>query len=677
VAWVPQRPAFSAEIVADELALVGGDLVGVADRVGAAHLLERPIVELSTGERQRVAIARALLRVEQGARWLLLDEPTAHLDPATAGLVMAAVEDAAARGVGVLLATHRIAAAEDAAVVAGVASAAAKTDLVAHQARITDLLNRRSMIGVLLGVLAVGSGIALTATAAWLIARASQQPPEAALAVAVVAVRAFGLSKGALRYVERLVTHDAAFRLGGRLRTQLWQALVRIGPARTTTLRRTDGVQRLVDDTDTVRDLVPRVLVPPLVGLLVAIAAVVLEAAVLPAAGAVLAVVLVVAGVGGPVVALLVERRATSALAAGRRDVAAKVLTLFDAAPDLIAFGAVRRRRAELAAADAELAATARRQAFGAGAANALVTASTGVATLICAWLAASAAGLDPVLVPLLALVPLATTEAVAAIPPAAQQWGALRSAHRRVTELTGTCGEGGSTRRESPSSRNTDTLAAADDRRPGAAVRLTGVDIRWPGAERPTLRGVDLDVPAGSQVAVVGPSGAGKSTLMALLLGFLDAERGVAETPGLVSWCPQEPQLVSTTVRENLRLGDPEADDDRLREALRDAQLGAWTDRLDVVVGAGGAAVSGGEAQRLAMARALLRADHASLVLLDEPTAHLDEPTARALRQRLRERLAGRTVVHVTHRLDEAAEADLLIEVSDGKVRVRQREAV
>ncbi|HEY0500562.1 MAG TPA: thiol reductant ABC exporter subunit CydD, partial [Kutzneria sp.] len=674
VAWVPQRPAFSAEIVADELALVGGDLVGVAERVGAAHLLERPIVELSTGERQRVAIARALLRVEQGARWLLLDEPTAHLDPATAGLVMVAIEDAAANGVGVLLATHRIAAAEDAAVVADVASRATTSDLVAPKARIADLLNRRSMIGVLLGVLAVGSGIALTATAAWLIARASQQPPEAALAVAVVAVRAFGLSKGALRYVERLVTHDAAFRLGGRLRTELWAALVRIGPARTTTLRRTDGVQRLVDDTDTVRDLVPRVLVPPLVGLLVALGAVILEAAVLPAAGVVLAIALVVAGVGGPLIALLVERRATSALATGRREVAAKVLTLFDAAPDLIAFGAVRRRRTELAAADAELAATARRQALGAGAANALVTASIGLATLICAWLAASAAGLDPVLVPLLALVPLATTEAVAAIPPAAQQWGALRSAHQRVTELTGTCGEGGSTRRESPSPRNTATereVVAGKD------VRLAGVDIRWPGAERPALRGVDLEVPAGSHVAVVGPSGAGKSTLMALLLGFLAADRGVAEVPAVVSWCPQEPQLVSTTVRENLRLGDPGADDDRLREALRDAQLGTWTDRLDVVVGAGGAAVSGGEAQRLAMARALLRADHAGLVLLDEPTAHLDEPTARALRQRLRTRLAGRTVVHVTHRPDEAAEADLLIEVSDGKVRVRQREAV
>jgi ATP-binding cassette subfamily C protein CydCD len=133
----------------------------------------------------------------------------------------------------------------------------------------------------------------------------------------------------------------------------------------------------------------------------------------------------------------------------------------------------------------------------------------------------------------------------------------------------------------------------------------------------------------------------------------------------------------VSTTVRENLRLGDPEASDERLREALRDAQLESWTDRLDVVVGTGGAAVSGGEGQRLAMARALLRADHAGLVLLDEPTAHLDEPTAHALLARLRSRLAGRTVVHVTHRLDEAAEADLLIEVSDGTIRLRQREAV
>jgi ATP-binding cassette subfamily C protein CydCD len=466
--------------------------------------------------------------------------------------------------------------------------------------------------------------------------------------------------------VERLVTHDAAFRLGGSLRAQLWGALVRIGPARTTVLRRTDGVQRLVDDTDAVRDLVPRVLVPPLVGLFIAVGAVVLETAVLPAAGAVLAIALLIAGIGGPAVALLVERRATTALAAGRRDVAAKVLTLFDAAPDLIAFGAVRRRRAELAAADADLARTARRQALGAGAANAVVTASIGAATLICSWLAASAAGLDSVLVPLLALVPLATTEAVAAIPPAAQQWGALRSAHQRVTELTGSRGEEGSPRRESPSSRDTNT-----------EIHLAGVDVRWPGAERPALRGVDLDLPAGSHVAVVGPSGAGKSTLMALLLGFLTPERGAAVVPGVVSWCPQEPMLVSTTVRENLRLGDPDASDDRLREALRDAQLPAWTERLDVVVGTGGAAVSGGEAQRLAMARALLRADYAGLVLLDEPTAHLDEPTAKALLARLRTRLAGRTVVHVTHRLDEAAEADLVIEVNDGMVRPRQREAV
>jgi ATP-binding cassette, subfamily C, bacterial CydCD len=662
IAWVPQRPAFSAEIVADELALVGGDLTGVATSVGAAHLLARPIVELSTGERQRVALARALLRVKQGARWLLLDEPTAHLDQATAALVMATITEVAASGVGVLIATHRVMSPDEPGLANGSVVRQAVADNAAVKARMLDLLSWRSIGGVLLGVLAIGSGIALTATAAWLIARASQQPPEAVLAVAVVAVRTFGLGKGALRYVERLVTHDAAFRLGGRLRVQLWDAMVRIGPARTTTLRRTDGVQRLVDDTDAVRDLVPRVLVPPMVGALVAIGAVILETAVLPAAGAVLAVALLLAGIVGPVVAVAVERRASTALAAGRRDVAARVLTLFDAAPDLIAFGTAQQRRAELAAADATLASTARRQAFGVGAANAVVTAAIGLATLTCAWLAATAGHLGPVLVPLVALVPLATAEAVAAIPPAAQLWGALRSAHQRVTELVGERGEESSTRRTSPSSRD--------------HVHLADVQVRWPGAELPALTDVTLDIPAGSHVAVVGPSGAGKTTFMALLLGFLQPDSGAAELPEHVSWCPQEPQLVSTTIRENLRLGDPDADDERLRQALRDAQLPAWTDRLDLVLGSAGATVSGGEAQRLAMARALLRANHVPLVLLDEPTAHLDEPTARALLDRLRTRLAGRTVIHVTHRPDEAAQADFVLDANRGTIRVMEREA-
>jgi ATP-binding cassette subfamily C protein CydCD len=672
VAWIPQRPAFAGGTVADELALAvadqprgpatGDELHAVAGEAAAEHLLDRPVGELSTGERQRVAVARALLRLRRGAWLLLADEPTAHLDPATAGRVTAALHRAADRGAAVILASHRLAEPDAASRSDAPALAVARTTAAPHRPVLRRLLDRRLFGATLLGAAALGCGVALTATSAWLIARASQQPPILTLSVAVVAVRTFGLAKGALRYAERLVSHDAAFRLAGALRVRLWRSLVALGPARTAGLRRTDGLQRLADDTDTVRDLVPRVLLPPLVAGLVGAAAVAVQAAVLPAAGLALAAALLVAGLGAPVVAVFVERRASHALAAGRRRVATAVLGLLDAAADLISCGAHRTRRAELAARDAELAARARRQAFGAGAATAVVSASTGFAALAGVALAAVAVAtgrLDPVLAPLLGLLPMALTETLVLLPPAAQQLGVLRATAGRLDEV-----------------RHTEVV---DSVRPGRAadVRLDRVDVGWPGAAAPALRDVSLHLPAGSLVAVTGPSGAGKSTLLALLLGFLPPQGGHAELPDAVAWCPQEPQLVSTTVRENLRLGDPHADDERLRRALRDAGLAGWTTRLDTLVGTGGAALSGGEAQRLALARALLRAEHADLVLLDEPTAHLDEPTARALLDRLRTVLAGRTVVHVTHRPAEAADADLVIGVRGGRVSVRGAEPV
>lgn len=200
-------------------------------------------------------------------------------------------------------------------------------------------------------------------------------------------------------------------------------------------------------------------------------------------------------------------------------------------------------------------------------------------------------------------------------------------------------------------------------------AVTLAGVDVRWPGTEQPSLRDVSVHLPQGAHVAVVGPSGGGKSTMLAVLLGFLSPECGEVRAPQRVTWCPQEPQLVSTTIRENLRLADPAATDARLAEVLRLAGLADWGKRLDTRIGTGGTALSGGEAQRVALARALL-ADDAGLVLLDEPTAHLDVATSEALLARLRRELRGRTVVHVTHRRSETAHADIVLHVEGGVVR-------
>ncbi|MDQ3406284.1 MAG: thiol reductant ABC exporter subunit CydD [Actinomycetota bacterium] len=637
VSWVPQRPAFATATVADEVGPAPREvMVEKAREVAAEHLLDRRIADLSTGERQRVAVLRALLRPD--TRLLLLDEPTAHLDPATAGLVMLAIQRAADQGVAVLLATHRAVTPDEGN--ARPAEAVTVADSIEGAGgRLRTLFTRRTLMGAALGAASLVSGIALTALSAWLIARASQQPPILTLSVAVVGVRMFGLTRAGLRYVERLVTHDAAFRTATDLRVRLWAGLVRLGPARSP--RGDDGLRRLVDDVDVVRDLTPRVLVPPLVAIAVTVSAVIVQTAILPAAGLVLLAALVLAGIGAPWLTLVAERRATIALARGRRAVAAQVLTLFDAAADLIAFGRDVDRQAELVEADAVLAVRTRSQAFGAGAGSALVTVLVGAAMVASVGLAP---GVNLVLVPILALVPLAVAEALMLLPPAVTHLATLRAAHGRVTSVL-------AQRREA------DTALA------GSEVLLVDVDVRWPGGDGVALSGVNLRVPPRTHVAVVGPSGAGKSTLIALLLGFLSAERGTVTRPARIAWCPQEPTLVSTTVRENLRLAAPDATDSELHAVLTRVCLDI---DLDTRLDAAGRGISGGEAQRLALGRAML-AD-ADLILLDEPTAHLDEPTARRVLASLRE--TDRTIVHITHRVEETVEADMVIEVADGRVR-------
>jgi ATP-binding cassette subfamily C protein CydCD len=672
LAWIPQNPRFAATTVHAELRLSTVDLspelddaelTAVCTEVSAAHLLRRPVDELSVGERQRVAAARALLRIRCGATVLLADEPTAHLDPFTASKVDKALRATASRGAVVLLASHRSAPEVADEPRPAPAVAATKQTMPVTFASLRELVDMRTVGGIAFGAAATASGLALTAVAAWLIARASQHPAILTLTVAIVAVRLFGLSKGFLRYLERLLTHDSALRTAGRLRERVWRALVDRGPAATAALRHGDGAQRLVDEVDAVRDAIPRVLQPPIVALIVSIAAVTLETVILPSAGISLAVALVIALIGAPVLAAAVERRATAALAQDRREVTTLVGGLFACSAELLANGADRLWRKDITEHDRVLRQRERRQALGAGAGSALTLAALGGASVLCAGLAATSTSVTPVLAALVALVPLALLEIVEPVSTSATEWRALRVAHTKVTEICAPPSK--------PAGFAASKAAGFDvAKHAGFDVRLRGVDAGWPGGA-PVLRGVDLDLPVGSNVAVIGESGAGKSTFLALLLGFLTPSDGVAQTPAKVAWAPQEPQLVSTTLRENLRIGDPHADDEQLADALRTACLDGFTDRLDLRLGAAGSGVSGGEAQRIAIARALLAAPHANLVLLDEPTAHLDIATAEKLLRRLDSALAGKTVVHVTHRADEAARADHVLEVHDGGVRV------
>ncbi|OLR93137.1 glutathione/cysteine ABC transporter permease/ATP-binding protein [Actinokineospora bangkokensis] len=626
VGWVPQRPVFAEDRVAVPRRW--------AAEVGVAHLVGRRVAELSTGERQRVAVARALAR--PGLRLLLLDEPTAHLDAAAAAQVMTAVERAAARGAAVVLATHGVRAEAGPADTA--VTAVAHTPRDRPRARLRTLVTGRLVWGALLGAAALTCGVALTALSGWLIARASQQPPILTLSLAVVGVRFFGLARACLRYLERLATHDAAFRTATTLRTRLWADLVRRGPAHALALRRGQALQDLVTDVDTTRDLTPRVLTPPLVALLVAAAAITVQTLVLPGAGAALAAAVLVAGFAAPWLTVHTERNATTTLAATRQSLATTTLTLFEAAPDLLARNETPAYRAQLSALDEKLTRTARRQALSAGLGTALITLALGLATTAAIALAAAQPALNPVLVPILALIPLALAEALTPLTTAATHLPALRAAlpapvdahpHNQTTSTTM---ENGGT----PGAVDNGLTDRGDC---GSGVLLEDVTARWPGAQEAALRDVDLRVAPGERVTVVGPSGAGKSTLGAVLLGFLEPERGRARLVR-TAWSPQEPMLVSTSVRENLKLADPHLPDAALRRALDD--LGLAHLPLDATA----TTLSGGEAQRVGLARALL-AD-ADLLLADEPTAHLDATSAARVERAL-DRYPG-SVVHISH---------------------------
>lgn len=653
LAWIPQQPVLHGPTVHDELCRATADhgvrpdeatLHEVCRRVHAHQLIRAEVATLSAGERARVAIACALLRVAGGATVLLADEPTAHLDPATAAAASSAIETC---GAAVLLAAHRSALAAETPPRQQARAMPGGPRPVQH-ARANPLrlfgsgTVARTALGLLLAALAAASGIALTATSAWLIARAAQHPPILTLTVAIVGVRAFGLGKGILRYAERVSTHDTAYRVTTNLRVRLWSALARLGPAAAATR---EGAKHMVADIDAVRDALPRVLAPPVTALFVGVAAVAVQTAILPTAGLVFAAALLLAGGVGPLLGAAAERRATAALAEGRRTLAVRLGELFDAPASLLANGAHHRWRAEIDRTDRALVGTARRQAVGAGIAAAVAHLALGAAAIGSTLLGAQ---LATPLVAVLALLPLACQELVEPLAGSVTHARSLRAAYGRLADVS---------------------TAPSPPRRGltgGEHIELREATVGWPHSA-PVLRAVNLRIRPGSTVAVLGPTGAGKSTLLALLLGFLAPRTGTATIPERVAYVPQDPQLVSTTLAENLRLGDPHADEASMRAALHTACLPEFADKLHTRLVPG--AVSGGEASRIALARALLAVPGADAVLLDEPTAHLDEPTAREVLRRLGTALAGRTVVHVTHHPEQLGDADVVLQVDGGAV--------
>ncbi|SEF18043.1 thiol reductant ABC exporter subunit CydC [Jiangella alba] len=535
----------------------------------------------------------------------------------------------------------------------------------------------RLLVAVSASVVTELAALALMGTAAWLLARAAEQPPLAALSLAIVGVRGFATARGVFRYAERLASHDAALRALATLRGKVYDALVPLAPSGLPAYRSSDLLSRMVSDVEAVQDLVVRVLVPVSTAVVVAGVAIGFSAVVLPSAAVALAAGLALAGLVVPL--LMVVTAATNTarrLAPARAEMSAHHTDLLQGAADLAVFSATAAALADAERAGERLARLERRTALTtalAGAAAMLVQGVTTVAVTVLALGARHDGGLAGVMVPVVALVALISFEPVLPLVPAVQRLLEARSSLRRVLAVLDTpapVAEPGAAALPAPSGPVT--------------IELHGVSVRYPGADVDAVDGVDLALTPGRRVAVVGASGSGKSTLLACLMRFIEPSAGTVRLNGrpvqdydgddvraVVTGVTQDAHLFHTSIRENLRLARPDASDDDLLAALGTARLRDWVESLpgglDTMVGESGGQVSGGQRQRLALARALLF--DPPVVLLDEPTEGLDPRTADDLMTDLLASTRGRTTVVVTHRLAGLDAVDEIVVMDAGRV--------
>lgn len=532
------------------------------------------------------------------------------------------------------------------------------------------------LLGAGFAVAATAAGMALLGLAGGMLAGVAAGGVAAGGAVAGIGgLRALALGRTGARYLERLTTHEATFRVLADLRLWFFARAIPLAPARLGGWRAGDLMARLVSDIDALDGLYLRLLTPSLVALLAAAGlAVVLGSVSWAVAGMALGL-LALAGLGVPALAERAGRRTgASQVAAGAR-LRVAVVDLVQGMADLAANQALGRQAAAITAAEDAHEAALRRQAA--------IAALAGACTQLVAQLALVAvvlglAALGPAVaggsaVAVAVLVTLAAFEALAPLPLAWQLLGRTRAAARRVREVA----EAAPAVLDPPAAQRLPAPTST-------AVAFEAVRFAYPGADRPALDGIDLAVPDGGRLGIAGPSGAGKSTLLALLLRFEDPGAGritlggvdlrdlaVTDLHARIGVLSQATAILAGTLRENLAIAAPDAADATLLDALGRAGLSGFTaalpDGLDTWLGEAGVAVSGGEARRIALARVLLK--DAPLLLLDEPTEGLDAETERAVLAALQPAMSGRTVIAISHRPAPLAAMQRVVRLEGGRI--------
>ncbi|WP_312558750.1 heme ABC transporter ATP-binding protein/permease CydC [Atlantibacter hermannii] len=485
-------------------------------------------------------------------------------------------------------------------------------------------------------------------------------------------VRGAAITRTAGRYFERLVSHDATFRVLAHLRVYTFSKVLPLSPSGIARFRQGELLNRLVADVDTLDHLYLRV-ISPLAGALVVILVVAVGLSVLD-----VTLALTLGGIMLLTVLLLpplfyrAGKSTGEALTALRAQYRQQLTAWLIGHAELTIFNAASRYRDALDSTESEWHEAQRRQAGLTAISQAVMMLISGMTVVLMLWMAAGGVGGNTApgaLIALFVFCALAAFEALAPVTGAFQHLGQVIASALRVTQLT----------EQQPDVTFSDATMSAPEQ---AAVTFDKVSFRYSQQAQPALNQVSLTIQAGERVALLGRTGCGKSTLLQLLTRAWDPQQGEITLAGLpltqysesalrasMSVVPQRVHLFSATLRDNLLLAAPQASDARLastltqvglEKLLEDGGLNSW-------LGEGGRQLSGGELRRLAIARALLH--DAPLMLLDEPTEGLDAGTEQQILSLLDTVTANKTVLMITHRLRGLADFNRIVVMDNGQI--------
>ncbi len=513
-------------------------------------------------------------------------------------------------------------------------------------------------LAALIGFLTVGSSIGLMMTAAYIIAKAALQVHIHELEVAIVGVRFFGISRGVFRYLERLVSHETTFKLLAKFRLWFFKSLEPLVPSQSIDYTSGDLLSRSVEDIEKLEHIFVRVISPPFVLLGVLLLMWFLLGIFNFYYSLIFAVVYLTAAIGVPLLTFILSRKIGTKSTHLKSKLNELIIDGIQGLDELLSFGAEERWTEEIKKTEQELLNYERKMQIVEGLHESLIGLMMNIAIFalsVTAIPAVHSGALEGFSLAVILIGVMSAFEAVFPIPQAVQYLEQSSAAGERLLEIT-----------ENKSVVH--PIFSEEKEIENFDLKLENVSFKYPDGNY-ALKEITMNIPNGASVGIIGATGAGKTTLVNLLTKLWNYNSGTIkidgkdyyEMPGekirdAISVVPQNVHLFTDTIKENLLIGNPDANDEQILNALEQAELKEFVEslpgKLNAPIGELGNMLSGGEKKRLAIARALVK--NSPVFIFDEITSDLDAITERNIIRTIQKIGSGRTVIFITHRLIE-----------------------